>query len=101
MRRYKLLLLLAAVFAAKLIVLLQLRDHPLLQADTGLDTSVYIDLARKIVAGDTWLGPGLYFVSPLYISEVSPQRIRGGLTSFKQMAVVTGILVAYVVNYLF
>lgn len=67
MRRYKLLLLLAAVFAAKLIVLLQLRDHPLLQADTGLDTSVYIDLARKIVAGDTWLGPGLYFVSPLYI----------------------------------
>ena len=41
------------------------------------------------------------FVSPLYISEVSPKRIRGGLTSFNQMAVVTGILVAYIVNYLF
>jgi len=41
------------------------------------------------------------FVSPLYISEVSPPRIRGGLTSFNQMAVVTGILLAYVVNYLF
>ncbi len=33
MRRYRLFLLLAAAFAAKLIVLLQLRDHPLLQAD--------------------------------------------------------------------
>ena len=41
------------------------------------------------------------FVSPLYISEVSPPRIRGGLTSFNQLAVVTGILAAYVVNYLF
>ena len=41
------------------------------------------------------------FVAPLYISEVSPPRIRGGLTSFNQLAVVTGILAAYVVNYLF
>jgi sugar porter (SP) family MFS transporter len=41
------------------------------------------------------------FVSPLYISEVSPPRVRGGLTSFNQMAVVTGILTAYVVNFLF
>lgn len=41
------------------------------------------------------------FVSPLYISEVAPPRVRGGLTSFNQMAVVTGILLAYVVNFLF
>ena len=41
------------------------------------------------------------FVSPLYISEVSPPRVRGGLTSFNQMAVVSGILVAYIVNYAF
>ena len=41
------------------------------------------------------------FVSPLYISEVSPPRVRGGLTSFNQMAVVTGILLAYVINYAF
>jgi sugar porter (SP) family MFS transporter len=40
------------------------------------------------------------FVSPLYISEVSPPRVRGGLTSFNQMAVVTGILLAYIVNFL-
>jgi tetratricopeptide (TPR) repeat protein len=42
-RRYRLFLLLAAVFAAKLIVLLQLRDHPLLQADPNLvsEGSIY------------------------------------------------------------
>ena len=67
MRRYRLFLLLAAVFAAKLIVLLQLRDHPLLQPDTGLDTAVYTRLALEVTSGNTWLGPGLYFVSPLYI----------------------------------
>jgi sugar porter (SP) family MFS transporter len=38
------------------------------------------------------------FVSPLYISEVSPPRVRGGLVSFNQLAVTTGILVAYLVD---
>ena len=58
---------LAAVFIVKLAVVLQLRDHALLQADAGLDTTVYLELARRVLAGDLSLGPGLYFVSPLYI----------------------------------
>lgn len=58
---------LCAVFAAKLIVLWQLRDHPLLHPDAGLDTTAYVSLARRVVAGDVALGPGLYYVSPLYI----------------------------------
>jgi tetratricopeptide (TPR) repeat protein/4-amino-4-deoxy-L-arabinose transferase-like glycosyltransferase len=66
-RRQPLLIFLAAVFAAKLIVLLQLRDHPLLQANAGLDTTVYTSLASRVLAGNTSLAPGLYFVSPLYI----------------------------------
>jgi sugar porter (SP) family MFS transporter len=41
------------------------------------------------------------FVSPLYISEVSPPKVRGGLVSFNQMAIVSGILLAYIVNYAF
>ena len=49
-----------------MIVVLQLRDHPLLQGD-ALDTAVYTDLARAAVAGNWSLGPGLYLVSPLYI----------------------------------
>jgi hypothetical protein len=66
-RRHHFLVFLAAVFAAKLIVVLQLRNHPLLQPDTGLDTTVYTQLAAQVVAGNWSLGPGLYFVSPLYI----------------------------------
>jgi Flp pilus assembly protein TadD len=59
--------LLAVVFTLKLVVLLQLRDHPLIQPDAGLDTSAYVELARRVVNGDLALGPGLYYVSPLYI----------------------------------
>jgi SP family arabinose:H+ symporter-like MFS transporter len=38
-------------------------------------------------------------VSPLYISEIAPARIRGALVSINQMAIVTGILMAYFVNW--
>lgn len=41
------------------------------------------------------------FVSPMYISELAPPRIRGGLVSFNQMAITTGILCSYLVNYAF
>ncbi|MCX6567190.1 MAG: sugar porter family MFS transporter [Candidatus Aminicenantes bacterium] len=38
-------------------------------------------------------------VCPLYISEIAPPRIRGALVSLNQLAIVTGILVAYFVNW--
>jgi 4-amino-4-deoxy-L-arabinose transferase-like glycosyltransferase len=60
-------LLLAGVFLLKSIALSQLHDHPLLHADAGLDTTAYANLARRVVGGDILLGPGLYYVSPLYI----------------------------------
>jgi sugar porter (SP) family MFS transporter len=41
------------------------------------------------------------FVAPLYISEVSPPRVRGGLVSFNQLAVTCGILISYLVNFAF
>ncbi|HET8663190.1 MAG TPA: sugar porter family MFS transporter [Nocardioides sp.] len=41
------------------------------------------------------------FVAPLYISEVSPPRVRGGLVSFNQLAITSGILLAYIVNFAF
>ena len=40
-------------------------------------------------------------LSPLYISEIAPARIRGALVSVNQMAIVTGILLAYFVNWVF
>ena len=60
-------LALVAVFALKLGVLLQLHRHPLLQPDTASDTSVYLQFAREVATGNLALGPGLYFVSPVYI----------------------------------
>ena len=39
------------------------------------------------------------FVSPMYISEQTPPRIRGGTVSFNQLMITSGILVAYLVNY--
>ena len=57
----------AAVFAVKLVVLGQLQHHPLLQPDAGLDSASYVDLARRVLAGDLALGPGLYYLSPLYV----------------------------------
>ena len=41
------------------------------------------------------------FVAPLYISELAPKRIRGGVTSFNQLMVVSGIFAAYIVNWAF
>jgi hypothetical protein len=58
---------LAAVFLLKLVVLLQLQHHPLLEPEGALDTAAYVSLARRVLGGDLWLGPGLYYVSPLYI----------------------------------
>lgn len=38
------------------------------------------------------------FVAPMYISEVSPPKLRGGLVSFNQLAITVGILVSYLAN---
>src|ERR1041384_5588516 len=57
----------AATFFFKLLPFLELRAHPLLQPDSGLDTTAYVSLAERVVAGNLALGPGLYYVSPFYI----------------------------------
>jgi 4-amino-4-deoxy-L-arabinose transferase-like glycosyltransferase len=60
-------LFLCCVFAVKLLVLAQLQDHPLIQPDGGVDSAAYVRLARQVLGGDITLGPGLYYLSPLYI----------------------------------
>jgi len=62
-----LLALLGAAFLIKIVVIGQLSDQPLLQADAGFDTTDYVNLARQVLGGNLALGPGLYYVSPLYI----------------------------------
>jgi tetratricopeptide (TPR) repeat protein len=58
---------LVLVFLLKLVILLQLKNHPLVQPEAGLDTTAYVELARRVLAGDWALGPGQYYVSPFYI----------------------------------
>jgi len=62
-----LFLLLTIAFTVKFAVMLQLKNHVLTQPDAGLDTTTYVSLAQQVLRGDLALGPGLYFVSPLYI----------------------------------
>ncbi|HLO58416.1 MAG TPA: sugar porter family MFS transporter [Bacteroidales bacterium] len=52
----------------------------------------------RIIAG---IGVGSASVlSPLYIAEISPSDIRGRMVSLNQLAIVTGILLAYFSNYI-
>ncbi|MBN1997936.1 sugar porter family MFS transporter [candidate division KSB1 bacterium] len=39
-------------------------------------------------------------LSPLYIAEISPPRIRGSLVSLNQLAIVSGMLAAYFVDWI-
>lgn len=41
------------------------------------------------------------FVAPLYISEIAPVKHRGALVSLNQLAITIGIVLSYVVDYLF
>ena len=55
-------------------------------------------VAYRIIGG---VGIGIVsIVSPIYISEVSPARIRGTLVSLYQLAVTVGFLLAYLMNWL-
>ncbi len=56
----------------------------------------------QILAGRFWLGVAVgtaSFVSPMYIAELVPPRIRGGVVSFNQLMVTLGILAAYIVDW--
>jgi len=56
----------------------------------------------QILASRFWLGLAVgcaSFVSPMYIAEIVPPRIRGGVVSFNQLMITLGILVAYIVDW--
>lgn len=48
-------------------------------------------------AGGLAIG-GASMLSPLYIAEISPEKIRGRLVALYQLAIVVGILVVFLVN---
>ena len=56
-------------------------------------------IVARIVAG-TAIGVAS-FVAPLYISEIAPVAIRGKLVSVNQVALTSGIVISYLIDYAF
>lgn len=65
---------------------------------TGIANQFTIFIIFRLVGG---LGIGLASaVSPMYIAEISPAKMRGRLVSVNQLTIVIGILAAQIINYL-
>jgi MFS transporter, SP family, arabinose:H+ symporter len=64
----------------------------------GLASNTDMLTIWRIIAG---IGVGgASVLSPLYIAEISPAAVRGKMISINQLAIVIGILLAYLSNYL-
>jgi SP family xylose:H+ symportor-like MFS transporter len=64
---------------------------------SGDHTFIYIFIVYRIIGG---IGVGLAsMLSPLYIAEIAPAKIRGKLVSLNQFAIIFGMLIVYFVNY--
>jgi len=58
---------------------------------------VYSFVIYRIIGG---IGVGIAsMISPMYIAEIAPAKVRGRLVSFNQFAIIFGMLVIYFVNY--
>jgi SP family galactose:H+ symporter-like MFS transporter len=56
-------------------------------------------IVARIVSG---VGIGIAsFISPMYIAELVPAKVRGSLVAVNMLAITTGIVVAYLVDYAF
>lgn len=63
---------------------------------SGLANSAGELAAARILGG---LGVGAAsMLTPVYISEISPARMRGALTTLNQIAILLGMVVVYIVN---
>ena len=74
----------------------------LLFAVTSVATGVAPTFAAFILArllGGIAVG-AISILSPIYISEVSPARMRGRLGALYQMSIINGILISYLMNFL-
>jgi tetratricopeptide (TPR) repeat protein len=69
---------LGLTFALKACVLAQLYALPLLQPVGTTDGAYYLDLARRVAAGDLALGPAPFHVAPLYVYVLGLLLALGG-----------------------
>ncbi|HEY5879868.1 MAG TPA: MFS transporter [Nakamurella sp.] len=65
----------------------------------GLSPNLELLIFFRLVGG---LGVGIASViAPAYIAEIAPARIRGRLGSLQQLAIVTGIFISLLVDFIF
>ncbi len=65
---------------------------------TGMANSYTMFIIYRLIGG---LGIGMASVlSPIYIAEISPARLRGRFVAINQLTIVIGILLAQIINYL-
>jgi SP family sugar:H+ symporter-like MFS transporter len=65
---------------------------------TGLAPNLWILVLFRIVGG---LGVGIASViAPAYIAEIAPAKLRGRLGSLQQLAIVTGIFISLLVDFI-
>ncbi|KAI9703446.1 MAG: hypothetical protein M1820_005919 [Bogoriella megaspora] len=68
-----------------------------LQAGSGGSGSLGMLMGGRAVAG---LGVGMAsMVVPAYVAENAPRGVRGGLTGVYQLAIATGVMIAFWINY--
>ncbi len=66
---------------------------------TAFSPTVTWLIIGRIISG---IGIGIAsFISPMYIGELVPARVRGALVAVNMLAITTGIVVAYLVDYAF
>jgi SP family galactose:H+ symporter-like MFS transporter len=64
---------------------------------TALAPTVTLLIAARVVSG---IAIGIAsFISPMYIAELVPAKVRGSLVAVNMLAITTGIVVAYLVDY--
>jgi len=67
------------------------------QATSAINGNIAVMYIGRFLAG---MGVGAAStLTPLYVSECAPRAIRGALTTFYQLFIVTGIMISYWVNY--
>lgn len=65
---------------------------------SGISNTIGSFFIYRLIGG---LGVGMAsMLSPMYIAEITPAKIRGRFVALNQFAIVTGILAAYFVNFL-
>ena len=65
---------------------------------TGLANNIWLFIAARFLGGIAVGGASV--LTPTYISEVAPPKLRGRLVATNQLAIVTGILVAFFSDYM-